>query len=68
MTTFLALYHGDTVNSSEILAITADPRVVGDFAARLLKEEAPRRSGDPVITSIDKGRRKALKAVRDEGA
>jgi hypothetical protein len=65
VTTFLALYHGATVNSSEILAITADHRIVEEFAGRLLSER-PEPSEDPVVTSIEEGRRKALELVRDE--
>jgi hypothetical protein len=65
VTTFLALYRGATVNSSEILAITADRRIVEEFAGRLLGER-PEPSEDPVVTSIEEGRRKALELVRDE--
>ena len=66
MTTFLALYHGPTVNSSEILAITADRHLVEEFAGRLLGAR-PEPSEDPVVTSIEEGRRKALELVRDAG-
>ena len=65
MTTFLALYHGNTVNASEILALTADRRIVEDFAARLLGKP-PEPSSDPVVSNIEEGRRRALEVVRDE--
>jgi hypothetical protein len=65
--TFLALYHGDTVNSSELLAITADRPIVEEFAARLLGQPS-KSSRDPVVVSIEEGRRKALEVVSDEGA
>jgi hypothetical protein len=64
---FVALYSGATVNSSEILALSADPRIVREFAARLL-EQPPRISDDPAVVSIEEGRRKALEVVRDEHA
>ncbi len=67
MTTFLALYHGNTVNSSEILALTADRHIVEDFAARLLREP-PETPTNPVVGSIEEGRRRALEVVRDERA
>jgi hypothetical protein len=67
VTTFLALYHGDTVNASELIAITADRRIVEDFAARLLGEPSE-PSEDPVVVRIEESRRKALEVVRDEGA
>jgi hypothetical protein len=38
LTSFIALYQGDTVASSRILAITADPLLVSDFADRLLDD------------------------------
>jgi hypothetical protein len=65
VTTFLALYHGDTVNSSELLAVTADRRIVEDFAARLLGQPSE-PSQDPVVVNIERGRRKALEVVRNE--
>jgi hypothetical protein len=61
---FLALYSGATVNSSEVLALSADPRIVMEFAARLL-EQSPKSSEDPAIVSIEEGRRRALEVVRD---
>jgi hypothetical protein len=64
MSQFLALYSGATVNSSEVLALSADPRIVKEFAARLL-EQPPMVSEDPTVTSIEEGRRKALEVVRD---
>ena len=67
MTTFLALYHGNTVNSSEILALTADRHIVEDFAVRLLREP-PETPTDPVVTTIEEGRHRALEVVRDERA
>jgi hypothetical protein len=67
MTQFLALYGGRTVNNSEILALSADPLLVREFATRLL-ERAPEPSEDPAVRNIEEGRRKALEVVRDEGA
>ncbi len=39
MTSFLALYKGETVSRARLIALTADPQVVRDFAARLITEE-----------------------------
>jgi len=63
LTTFLALYHGD-VNNSELLAVTADRRIVEDFVARLLGQPSE-PSEDPAVVSIEEGRRKALEVVRN---
>jgi hypothetical protein len=35
-TTFLALYRGETVGASTLLAVTADPGIVANFATRML--------------------------------
>lgn len=40
MTSFIALYEGETVASSKILAITADPHLVSDFVERLLDQQS----------------------------
>lgn len=64
MTTFLALYRGETPGSSRLLALTADPEVVREFAARLLKSGVP--DSDPVLREFESGRRRALKLVADE--
>ena len=38
MTTFLALYRGESVSVAKLLALTAEPTVVREFATRLLVE------------------------------
>ena len=67
MTSFLALYRGDTITAAQIVAVTADPHLVSDFAARLLREPSE-PSEDPVVVRMEEGRRRALEVVRDEGA
>jgi hypothetical protein len=68
MSTFLALYRGDTVGKAQLVAVSADPTTVADFASRLLGEPAPPRApeGDPVLASIEQGRRKALRLIARE--
>ena len=39
---FLALYNGKTVSSAELLAVTADERILEDFGRRLLGDECQR--------------------------
>jgi len=36
-TSFLALYRGETVSGARIMALSADPQLVRDFAGRLLE-------------------------------
>jgi hypothetical protein len=65
LASFIALYHGDTVSSAALVATTADPDVVRDFAERMLcmvEEEEP----DAVLRELELGRRRALRLVRDD--
>ena len=45
MTSFLALYRGQTVSGARIVALSADPLLVRDFAARLLESPPERHPG-----------------------
>ncbi len=65
MTTFLALYRGDSVGMSKLVALTAEPSLVADFAARMLRipEE---RDPDAVLYELEHGRRRALRLIHDE--
>jgi hypothetical protein len=63
-TTFLALYRGESVSGSKLLTLTADPKVVRDFAARLLDEPADEKDPDPVLEELEQGRRRALRLVK----
>ncbi|CAA9269139.1 MAG: hypothetical protein AVDCRST_MAG93-2551 [uncultured Chloroflexia bacterium] len=64
MATFLALYRGDSVSAAKLLALTAEPEMVRDFAARLLQQpEEP--EPDAVLQELADGRRRALQLVED---
>ena len=65
MASFIALYHGETISSAELVATTADPELVRDFAERMLsvpEEQEP----DAVLRELELGRRRALGLVRDD--
>lgn len=65
MTNFIALYHGETIGSAKIIGVSANPDLVAEFATRLLQHhEKP--EGDPVIRSLDGGRRQALRLIAEE--
>ncbi len=73
MSTFLALYRGETVGGAKLVAVSADPTIVTDFARRLLKDPpSPERDEesdrDPVLASIEQGRRRALRLISRERA
>ena len=45
MTSFIALYSGETVSGARLVALTADPRLVRDFGSRLLNAGDPQTGG-----------------------
>ncbi len=64
MPDYLALYRGDRLAAAKVVAVSADPSVVRQFAARLLSE-ANQQEPDAVIRELAQGRRRALRLVRD---
>jgi hypothetical protein len=63
--TFLALYRGESVAAAKLLALTAEPELVLEFAERMLarpEEQEP----DEVLAELEHGRRRALRLVKDE--
>jgi hypothetical protein len=65
LASFIALYHGDTISSAALVATTADPGVVRDFAERMLSVSEGQES-DAVLRELEFGRRRALRLVRDD--
>jgi hypothetical protein len=61
-TGFVAVYWGSTIGTAKLVAVSADPAIVEDFATRLLS--APPPTADPVMTAIERGRRGALRIVK----
>jgi hypothetical protein len=64
-TTFLALYRGESVNAAKLIALTVDPALVRELAARLLAE--PEDEEDPVTLELERGRRRALQVIHNPG-
>jgi hypothetical protein len=65
LASFIALYHGDTISSAALVATSADPEMVRDFAERMLsvpEGQVP----DAVLRELELGRRCALRLVRDD--
>jgi hypothetical protein len=62
MTSFLALYRGESIAGAKIVAVTAEPQLVRDFAAQMLVR--PEEESDPVLGELVSGRRRALELVR----
>jgi hypothetical protein len=64
MTTFLALYRGESVSAAKLLALTAEPTLVREFAARLLVD-SEEQVQDVVLQELEHGRRRALQRVSE---
>jgi hypothetical protein len=65
MASFLALYRGETIGAAKLVAATADPELVRDFADRLLTDPDEQEQ-DFVLQELENGRRRALRLVRNE--
>jgi hypothetical protein len=63
MTTWIAVYRGDSVPTAKVIAVSSEPSLVRSVARRLLlaSEESP----DPVMDASDAGRRTALRLVAE---
>ena len=53
MTTFLALYRGETISGASLVAVSADQKLVQDFAERMITDEPD----DVVGTRYERGHR-----------
>jgi hypothetical protein len=65
MTTFVAIYRGQTISSARLIALSADPALVSDVSTRLLQERSA-EIADPVIQSVERGRTAALRLIKRE--
>ena len=64
-TSFLALYRGETVSGARIVALSADPQLVRDFAGRLL-ESSPEQFEQPDGFAKENESRQAVRIARGE--
>jgi len=65
VSTFIAIYRGDTVADARIVAVSADQALVAEISARLLSEPLENVE-DPVLKVLDRSRRKALRLIKRE--
>ncbi len=65
MASFIALYRGESIGAAKLVATTADPQVVRDFAERMLSVPEGQEP-DAVLRELELGRRRALRLVRDD--
>ena len=64
-TSFVAVYRGDSIASARLIAVSADPRLVGEVTSQILQQHLPEAS-DPVVATLEKGRKAALRLIRQE--
>jgi hypothetical protein len=67
MTTFIALYRGQTIAEARIIAVSADPSLVADVSSRLLQSQTDENQ-DTIIAAFEMGRRDALRLIKQEAA
>jgi hypothetical protein len=65
LTTFVALYRGKTIATAQLVAVSADAKLAAYVASQLLGEDD--MSDDPVLEKVRRGRRAALRVVKQEG-
>ena len=58
----VAIYHGSTVADLQLVAASADPRLVRQISSEILREYEQPQS-NPVLAKIKAGRRAALRAL-----
>lgn len=62
MTTFIALYRGQTINNAKVIAVATDAGLVSLVASKMLCTPAT-DSSDPIVSAMEAGRRQALRLV-----
>jgi hypothetical protein len=67
MTTFVALYRGETVASARLIAVTADPLLVADVSSRLLGHRSADEP-DLIVAGLERARRSALRQIHEEAS
>ncbi len=66
MTSFVALYRGESIADAKLVAVSAESELVHDFATRMLAE--PADEADAALQELEQGRRRALRLVKSEAS
>ncbi len=64
MISYVALYRGDTLADSQLVAVSNAPRVVRRVAEDPLASQSP--DPDPICAAVTTGKRRALEIISDE--
>lgn len=65
MTSFVAIYRGQTVADAKLVAVSADPSLVAEVSSRIMQAQDI-ESRDPVIARVEAGKREALRLIKQE--
>ena len=65
MTTFLAIYRGETVAAAKLVAVSADPVLVARTVSAL-REEIQRFTDDGVLNAMEIAKHSALELIEEE--
>jgi hypothetical protein len=70
MLNLLALYRGKTLGDVRTIAVTCDPKIISDFADRLIAVNTLQRKNvgeeDEALLLLNKAVEQALRIVKDE--
>ena len=61
MTTWIAVYRGDSVPTAKVIAVSSEPALVRKVAQHLLIKES--KAEDPVLSASEQGQRLALRLI-----
>lgn len=64
-TTWIVIYRGESVPAARAVAVSADPEVVADVAARILASAAF-QDPDPILVPLVRGQRDVLRLIVEE--
>ena len=65
MTTFLALYRGNTIAEAKLVAVSANPSLIIFVVNQLLASD-PCANVDPIRGALEHGQRVALRLIKKE--
>ena len=64
MTSFIAIYRGQTVGDAKLIAVSADTALVADVSKQILARGFTK--DDRIISELENGRRAALRLIEQE--
>lgn len=67
MSAYIAVYYGISIEEAQMVAVSADPRLLAYVTGEMLEDEIIfQHSPNPVASALDEGRRNALHLIQQE--